>query len=189
MTLDLTALTDGELAALSIAGRDTAFAEIMRRHREPLYRIIGNNIGDADEALDVVQESFVAAHRALVRYEPDRPMRRWLVTIALNKCRDWRRRRAVRRLFTFALPLDDTSNQVAEDRALPDAEAADREEMARLSRAIAELPTALREPLILHTIDQLSQAETAAILSISEKAVETRIRRARAKLAERLGRG
>jgi RNA polymerase sigma-70 factor (ECF subfamily) len=189
VTLDLTALTDGELAALSIAGRDSAFAEIMRRHREPLYRIIANNIGDTDEALDLVQESFVAAHRALVRYEPDRPMRRWLVTIALNKCRDWRRRRAVRRLFAFALPLDDTSKQIAEDRTLPDAEAADREEMARLSRAIAELPAALREPLILHTIDQLSQADTAAILSISEKAVETRIRRARAKLAERLGRG
>jgi len=189
VTLDLTALTDGELAALSIAGRDSAFAEIMRRHREPLYRIIANNIGDADEALDLVQESFVAAHRALVRYEPDRPMRRWLVTIALNKCRDWRRRRAVRRLFAFALPLDDTSKQIAEDRTLPDAEAAGREEMARLSRAIAELPAALREPLILHTIDELSQGETAAILSISEKAVETRIRRARAKLAERLGRG
>lgn len=95
-----------------------------------------------------------------------------------------RRRRPIR----VRAAADDTSNQIAEDRTLPDAEAADREEMARLSRAIAELPAALREPLILHTIDELSQAETAAILSISEKAVETRIRRARAKLAERFGR-
>jgi len=188
VTLDLASLTDGELAALSIAGRDAAFAEIMRRHREPVYRIIAANIGDADEALDLVQEAFVSAHRALARYQPDRPMRRWLATIALNKCRDWRRRRAVRRLLAFALPLDDASIQIPEDRVLPDDEVADREEMARVSRAIAELPAALREPLVLHTLQELSQAETAATLAISEKAVETRIRRARAKLAERLGR-
>lgn len=188
MNLDLASLNDGELAALSIAGRDTAFAEIMRRHRESIYRIIAGNIGNADEALDLVQETFVAAHRALARYERDRPMRRWLATIALNKCRDWRRRRAVRRLFAFALPLDDSSTQIAEDRAVLDDEIAGRHEMARVSRAIAELPAALREPLVLHTLQGLSQAETAATLSISEKAVETRIRRARAKLAERLDR-
>jgi len=189
VSLDLASLDDAELAALSIAGRDAAFAEIMRRHREPVYRIIAGNIGDPDEALDLVQETFVAAHRALARYETDRPMRRWLATIALNKCRDWRRRRAVRRLFAFALPLDDTSSQVAEDRALPDGEVADRQEMSRVSRAIAELPAPLREPLVLHTVQDLSQAETAAILSISEKAVETRVRRARARLAELLAKG
>lgn len=189
MTLDLASLTDGELAALSIAGRDTAFAEIMRRYREPVYRIVAANIGDPDEALDLVQECFVSAHRALRRYEPDRPMRPWLAAIALNKCRDWRRRRAVRRLFALALPLDDASIQIPEDRALPDDEVADREELARVSRAIADLPATLREPLVLHTLQELSQAETAATLAISEKAVETRIRRARAKLVERLGRG
>jgi RNA polymerase sigma factor (sigma-70 family) len=184
VTLDLTALNDGELAALSIAGRDTAFAEIMRRYREPIYRVVAGNIGDPDEALDLVQESFVSAHRALGRYEPDRPMRRWLTAIALNKCRDWRRRRAVRRLFAFALPLDDSTTQVAEERSLPDAEVAGRQELARVSRAIADLPAALREPLVLRTLQDMSQAETAATLSISEKAVETRVRRARAKLAE-----
>ncbi len=186
MTLDLASLTDGELAALSLAGRDTAFAEIMCRYREPLYRIIANNIGDADEALDLVQESFLAAHRALARYEADRPMRRWLATIALNKCRDWRRRRTVRRLFAFALPLEGGAVQVAEDRSLPDAEVAGRQELARVARAIADLPVSLREPLVLRTLQDMSQAETAATLSISEKAVETRVRRARAKLAERL---
>jgi RNA polymerase sigma-70 factor (ECF subfamily) len=186
VTLDLTLLTDGELAALSVAGRDTAFAEIMRRYREPIYRIIAGNIGDADEALDLVQESFVSAHRALARYQVDRPMRRWLATIALNKCRDWRRRRAVRRLFAFALPLEDDAGRVTDDRSLPDAEVAARQELVRVSRAIAELPASLREPLVLRTFQDLSQAETAATLSISEKAVETRVRRARARLAERL---
>lgn len=186
MSLDLSSLSDGELAALSLGGRQTAFAEIMRRHRDVLYRLIVGNIADSEEALDLVQETFVAAHRALVRYDRMRPMRHWLATIALNKCRDWHRRRAVRRLFAFALPLAAGGNEVPEDRALPDAEAADRAELRRVAAAIAELPVALREPLVLRTIDDLSQAETAAMLGITEKAVETRVRRARARLSERL---
>jgi RNA polymerase sigma-70 factor (ECF subfamily) len=189
VSLDLPALSDGELSALSLGGRQTAFAEIMRRHRDALYRLIVANIADPEEALDLVQETFVAAHRALGRYDSARPMRGWLSTIALNKCRDWRRRRAVRRLFAFALPLDAGSAEVAEDRALPDKQAADRAEVRRVAAAIAELPAALREPLVLRTVEDMSQAETAALLGITEKAVENRVRRARARLSERLRRG
>lgn len=189
MSLDLSALNDGDLAALSLGGRQAAYAEIMRRHRDALYRLVVGNIGDPEEALDLVQETFVAAHQALARYDGSRPMRRWLSTIALNKCRDWRRRRAVRRMFAFALPLDASSAEVAEDRVLPDAEAADREEVRRVTSAIAQLPRPLREPLVLRAVEGLSQAETAAILGITEKAVETRVRRARASLSEQLERG
>ncbi len=184
MSLDLSAQDDGELAALSIGGCQAAYAEIMRRHRGMIYRIVPGNIGNAEEALDLVQETFIAAHRALGRYDASRPMRRWLATIALNKCHDWRRRRAVRRLFAFALPLDASSAEIADDKALPDTEAAARAEVLRVAGAIAELPEALREPLVLHAVQNLSQAETAAILGITEKAVETRVRRGRAKLSE-----
>lgn len=186
MTLDVAALTDGELAALSLAGRQTAFAEILRRHREPIYRIVVGNVADSDEALDLVQETFVSAWRALRRYDPERPMRGWLTTIALNKCRDWGRRRAVRRLFARALPLDGGVERVAEDRALPDAEAADRAELARTSLVIADLPATLREVLVLRTLEGLNQAEAAGALGISEKAVETRLYRARQLLRDRL---
>lgn len=188
MTFDTAGLSDGDLAALSLAGRQAAFAELMRRHREPIYRIILGNIGDADEALDLVQESFVAAYQALRRYDSERPMRAWLTTIALNKCRDWARRRAVRRLFSRAVPLDDDSRRVADDRVSPEVEAEDRAELARASRAISELPGSLREVLVLRTLEGLSQAEAASVLGLSEKAVETRLRRARQRLAEQLGR-
>ena len=63
----------------------------------------------------------------------------------------------------------------------------DRQELDRVARAIADLPMTLKEPLVLRIIEGLSQAETAAILSISEKAVETRLYRARAKLLDSLG--
>ncbi len=188
MSLDWTTLSEGELATLSIAGRQAAFVEIMRRHRQSIFRTVQSCCGDADEALDLVQETFVAAHQALPRYDGDRSMRAWLSTIAINKCRDWGRKRTVRRLLSFAVPLGSEAEAVADDGQAIDDVASDRQELDRVSRAISRLPRNLKEPLVLRTIEGLSQAETAAVLSISEKAVETRLYRARAKLLERFSR-
>jgi RNA polymerase sigma factor (sigma-70 family) len=186
VSLDYTALSDGELAALSLVGRDAAFAEIVHRHRQAVFRLIRSYIGDADEALDLSQDTFIAAHRALRRYDQTRPLRTWLSAIALNKCRDWSRKRTVRRLLSFAVPIGAEAEAVADDRAGVDVAAADRQELDRVSRAIAQLPAVLKEPLILRTIEGLSQAETAAILLVSEKTIETRLYRARAKLLKKL---
>jgi RNA polymerase sigma-70 factor (ECF subfamily) len=179
--------TDGELAALSLAGRHSAFAEIVHRHKEPLHRLVARIIGDDDEALDIVQEAFVAAYRALASYDMGRPMRAWLSRIAINKARDWRRRRAVRRLIWTILPLDRPSDATDETPSVETVAGA-REELNRVAVAIATLPSNLRETLVLRTIEGLSQAETAETLGISEKAVETRLYRARQKLADRINR-
>lgn len=188
MSLDWPALTDGELAALSIAGRQAAFVEIMHRHRQPVFRLARACIGDPDEALDLVQETFVAAHQALHRYDGNRSMRAWLSTIAINKCRDWARKRKVRRLLWFAMPIDGQAEAVADDQVAIDDAAADRQELDQVTRAISTLPMSLKEALVLRTIEGLSQAETAGVLSISEKAVETRLYRARARLLEKMDR-
>jgi RNA polymerase sigma-70 factor (ECF subfamily) len=187
MSLDWTTLTEGELATLSIAGRQAAFAEIMRRHRQPIFRMVRACVGEADEALDLLQETFVAAHQALPRYDGDRSMRAWLSTIAINKCRDWGRKRTVRRFLAFAAPIGREAEAVADERRAIDDAAGDRQELDRVTRAISTLPANLKEPLVLRTIEGLTQAETAAVLSISERAVETRLYRARSSLLERLG--
>ena len=186
MSLDWTVLSDGELATLSLAGRQAAFAEIMRRHGQAIFRLSRGCIGDPDEALDLSQETFVAAYRAIGRYDGARPMRTWLSAIALNKCRDWTRKRKVRRFLSFAAPIGTDAEAIADDQVAVDDAASDRQELDRVRRAIAELPASLKEPLVLHTIEGLSQADTAAVLAISEKAVETRLYRARAKLLEKL---
>ena len=186
MSLDWTGLSDGELAALSAAGRQAAFAEIMQRHGPAVFRLVRSCVGEADEALDLLQDTFVAAHNALSRYDGERPMRTWLSTIALNKCRDWGRKRTVRRFLAFAGPIDAEAKAILDDQVAIDDATGDRQELARVERAIADLPNALKETLVLRTIEGLSQSETAAVLSISEKAVETRLHRARTKLLEKL---
>ena len=69
MRCDPAECSDGELAALTIAGRQEAFVEIMRRHREPLYRTIKGYVGDPEDALDLVQDSLVAAYKRLDTYD------------------------------------------------------------------------------------------------------------------------
>jgi len=185
VTLDLGGCSDGELAALALAGRQAAYGELMHRHRDGVYRLVRGHTGDADAALDVTQQSFVAAFSALARYDGARPFRSWIARIALNKCHDWARRRAVRRFFSFAFPID-AADQVADDDASPETLLEDRQELRRTMSAIAALPVPLKDVLILRTIDGLSQPETAAVLGISEKAVETRLYRARIKLTDML---
>src|SRR3546814_2856221 len=73
----------------------------MRRHRGSVFRLLRSNVGDADAAVDLTQQSFIAAFSALHSYDGERPFRLWISRIAINKARDWARRRAVRRFFTF----------------------------------------------------------------------------------------
>lgn len=181
MNLELAACSDGELATLALAGRQPAYRELMRRHRDAVFRLLRGHTGDDDAALDLTQQSFIAAFAALGRYERDRPFRSWITRIAINKARDWARRRAVRRMFTFARPLDEAVD-VADTSVNAEEELADRRELARVMAGISILPASLKDTLLLRTVEGLSQTETASTLQISEKAVETRLYRARAQL-------
>lgn len=92
---------DAALVEEALAGEERSFSALMRRHKEDLYRFIRLYVGDRGEAYDLLQEAFVAAWRNLKRYDSGRPFRAWLRGIAMNKCRDWARRRKVRQFFTL----------------------------------------------------------------------------------------
>lgn len=185
MSLDLSDCSDGELAALALAGRQAAYSMLMQRHRDVVYRILRGLVGDGDAALELTQQAFIAAFGALKRFDGDRPFQAWIARIAVNKARDWARRRKVRRFFTFARPIDEALT-IADPAAGSDLMLADRAELQRAMTAIAQLSPGLKDVLVLRTIEGMSQAETAEILGISAKAVETRLYRARMKLQEML---
>lgn len=173
---------DNRLIAAALGGDNGAFTQLMQRHKAPLYRFIRRYVGDADEAFDLVQETFVSAWSALDSFDQKRPFPVWLRRIALNKCRDWSRRRQVRHFFFGAAPLE-----AADKLPISTAEDNDQqEELRALDQAIAALPTALKEPLLLTVFEDMSQAEAAALLGISIKAVETRIYRAKQRLRDSL---
>ena len=174
---------DPVLVRGALADDAQAARALVERHREAIYRLARAATGDAEEAFDITQETFVAAFGALSRYDPARPFRGWIVAIALNKCRDRARRQAVRRFLGLPMP-ENAAEWIADDAPSPEAQAASREELATVARAIAALPSALKDVLILRTIEGMSQQETAEALGISAKAVETRLYRARQKLSD-----
>lgn len=179
---------DGALARRAAGGEARAFDALMARHKAPLHRFALRYLGDEQAALEIVQEAFVAAWANLARYDAERPFTPWLRRIALNKCRDWSRRRAVRRLV-----FGDRDLEAPEARTRPDpapgaeAELIRTQRLAALRRAIDGLPLRLREPLVLTALEGMSQQEAAEVLGVTVKAVETRVHRARRKLAQTLG--
>lgn len=182
MSITLAGGSDAELVVLALGGSQDAYRELLARHREPIYRLVRASTGDQHEAVDLTQETFVAAFSALNRFDMTRSFPVWLRQIALNKCRDWARRRRLRTILWRTAPID-AAHDMPDDSVPADIQTADRAELARVNKAIMRLPSRLRETLILRTIEGLSQAETAEVMRISEKAVETRLYRARSKLA------
>lgn len=169
-------------------GDRAAFSRLMTATKGDLHRFITRYVGDPDEALDLTQETYAAAWLSIRRYDPDRPFGAWLRTIALNKCRDWSRRRRVRRLVRGVMGLDAPEAMAVGDPA-PGAEDRidDRRRLERLNRALRELPDGQRAPLLLAVLEGRSHAEIGQILGLSSKAVELRIARARKALLDRLG--
>ena len=182
---DASGESDPQLVASALAGRQTAYAVLMARHRDAVFRLARHHTGVEGEALDVTQEAYIAAFASLAKFDAARPFRAWIMRIAVNKCRDWARRRAVRRLFRMARPIEDAFD-VADQGLDPEAEAISRRELARVSAAVAALPANLKDPLILCRLEGMSMSEAAEVLGLTEKAVETRIYRARQKLSEML---
>jgi len=178
-------LTDAILAGRAARGDERAFAALVTRYKVTLYQFIRRYVGDAEEAYDLLQQTYVSAWLAMARYDTARALRPWLLAIALNKCRDHGRKiKMTRLLFGFR------AYEAAEHLADPSMNAEDGlmrdERFHALTKAIAGLPRQLKEPLLLTVYGNLSQADAGRQLGISAKAVETRISRARQKLAESL---
>lgn len=182
----MTGATEQEDAALveeALAGQERSFSMLMRQHKEDLYRFIRLYVGDSGEAHDLVQEAFVAAWRNLRQYDSTRPFRAWLRGIALNKCRDWGRRRKVRQFFYFASDIETTGRHVPAPEL--NTESGEHEEqLGQLETAIAALPDGLKAPLLLTVIEGHSHKEAGLLLGMSAKAVEVRIYRAKQALRQ-----
>lgn len=178
---------DAELARAAAGGDDQAYAELVGRHKDGLYRLLRRYVGDPDDAYEAAHEAFIAAWSALDRYDSSRSFGAWLKTIAINKARDRGRRLAVRRFFFGAKSLEDSGAYDVEDAAAPaDARVMRSQTHAALDRAIAQLPDALRGPLVLTALEGCSHHEAGEILGLSAKTVEMRAYRARKILAQTL---
>ena len=177
--------SDGELVALALHGDDPAFSALMTRHKGWAYQFVRRYVGNSADAYDVLQDTFFAAWRALNRYDSDRPFEFWLRRIALNKCRDRNRREAVRRL--IGIRGEDVPD-ISDSAPGPQQQAEQDQEVRQLEAHIGQLPRSLMEPLLLTALEGMTQEEAGRLLGVSAKSVETKVYRARLRLAEMYGR-
>ena len=192
MTAQEAAPSDEALALRAQQGERHAFDLLIQRHKSALYRIVRRYVGDADEAYDILQDALVSVWEGLHRFDARRSFLAWTRVIALNKCRDFSRRRRFRRLILEAFgsePAPDASPAPPEQDENQAAAAREDQRLRRLDEAIAALPALYKDPLVLTTAGGLSQEATAAILKTTPKAVEMRLRRARQRLTEKLNPG
>lgn len=169
--------------------RESAFAEIHRRHAPRSLRLAHRVLGDADLAADVVQEAFLSVVRKGPRFEERARFTSWLFRIVLNRAIDLRRR--VRRG-----PLtgpgagdagDDPFAAIRAQGAGPAATARDAERAEIVRAAIARLSPKLMEIVVLRYPEGMSYEEIGELLDLPPGTVRSRLNRAHAALRELLG--
>jgi RNA polymerase sigma-70 factor (ECF subfamily) len=167
-------------------GDSSAFRRLVETHMRAVYALGYRLLGDADDADDVAQETFVRAYRALDRYDERYSFYTWLraiaTRVALNEIAKRKRRRTDR-----GEAFDTATDTVADDRADAVEALADVELRARVQTGLASLPEEYRAVLVLRAEQQMSYAEIAAALDVPVGTVMSRLHRGRSLLRRALG--
>jgi RNA polymerase sigma factor (sigma-70 family) len=182
-------LAEGEADVESVlvqraaSGETAAFRLLLERYQGDVYRCCLHWLGDREDAQEVCQDAFIKAWQALPDYEHRGRLRAWVLRIALNLCRDRvRSRSAGQSRLTISLEISEIEAVCIGLR--PDDASIWRSDLEKLARGLAALPEGLRLPLVLCSIEGLSQEECAEVVGLSVRAVEGRIHRARKQVLE-----
>ena len=166
-------------------GEAKAFDELYTRHAPVIYRLGWAILQQSQSAEDVVQETFLRAHKARQRFDPSRAsFGTWLYQIALNYCRSHLRRK---HLLTIPwLRQNEETPELPDGRPGPEATALRGEYRRILWEAVQSLSAPLREVIILHYYMELPAVEIAVMLNCPEGTIYSRLHNARRRLAEAL---
>lgn len=149
------------------AGDRAAFETLFARHVAGVRGYLARSTGSAAAAEDLTQQTFLSLVRAQDRYRPSLRFKSWLYAIATNAARDWRRRGHERVTPTGEVPEEAVDAPAPRDAGLERA----------VHSALAQLPDAQREAILLHRFEGLSFAEIAELAQVSESAVKVRAHR------------
>jgi RNA polymerase sigma-70 factor (ECF subfamily) len=180
-TVQLDLLLDAQVVERVRAGETGLYEAIMRRYNQRLYRIARSIVGDAGEAEDVVQDAYVRAYINLGQFAGTAQFSTWLTRIAIHEALARVRQR--KRMSDGAGSMDSEKFDRIEnlESSMPDPEeqASEKESAAILEAAVDALPARLRAVFMMREIQEMSTAETAECLGLTEETVKIRLFRAR----------
>ncbi len=181
---------DYALVAEAKAGSYESFEELVNRYESKIYRLGLNITGNPQDAEDVLQEAFLKAFQHLPEFRADSRFYTWLVRIAVNEAlMKLRKRRSDK-----SVQIQDEVNEegevlpreFADWKPNPEQIYAQAEIETILRDAAQTLPPPYRTVFLLRDVEDLSTAETAAVLGLTEGTVKARLFRARLMLREEL---
>ena len=179
------ALTDQQLVRRVLAGETALFETLVHRHSQRVYRAARAILRSDDEAADVVQETYLKAYRNLKQFAGQAKFSTWLIKIAIHEARARGRRNKTRAtLRPVVAPGPDREEPT--DEPDPEKLALVGEVRTILEAAIDSLPDLYRAVFVMRGVEELSTADTAACLKLSEDVVKTRLRRARALMRKKI---
>ncbi len=173
--------TDDELVARVVDGDVDAFATLVERYKRPVYTLAYRMLGNAADAEDAAQETFVRAYTRLGTYQPGGKFGAWLAAICSHWCLDLLRLRR-RRVQTVALGKVPESDRFIEVGNEPEERALARDAANDVGRWLDALSPSYRAVLVLRYLHDLSYNEIADALGEPVAAVRMRLFRARRQL-------
>ena len=181
----LEAWTDEDAVSHVLTRNTDAFEVIMRRYNQRLYRVALGIVGNPAEAEDVMQDAYVRAFEHLAQFEHRAKFSTWLARIAVHEALARVRRKrstaSIEDLFatTGELTMPSTNPN-------PEQEAGRRQARELVEKALLSLQADYRIVIVLRDIEQMSTAEAAEVLDISQENLKVRLSRARAVFREQL---
>ena len=161
------------------------FDTLYKDHVDLIYRFAHRLCGEVEAAKDLVQETFLNAYRGLSQFRGDAQISTWLYTIASRACLRMRRRRkgAPDRELSLEEFIPTTEGefrlQIPVDGLNPEDALQNKQLRAALDAAIAQLPKQYKMVLVLRDMEGLSAKEVGTIMGLNERAVKSRLHRAR----------
>jgi RNA polymerase sigma-70 factor (ECF subfamily) len=184
---------DLELVRRAKGGDKQAYEELVLRHQRRAFNVAYRILGDYDEALDITQDAFIQVYRSLAGFREESRFSYWLLTIAVNLCRNrlrqWKRR-ARNRTASIDEPIRCEDSEVRMEITDPSPSALDnvtaRQTGALIREEMMSLDEEFRTVLVLRELQEMSYEEIGTVLGIAAGTVKSRLHRGRGELRDRL---
>ena len=187
---DSMAKTTDQLLVERVQGGDrTAFDTLVRKYQHKIVKLVSRYVYEPAEALDIAQETFIKAYRALPRFRGDSAFYTWLYRIAINTAKNHlvaEGRRPVDQQMDLQDPEQYDLNARLKEVATPESLLHTDEIQATVEAAIQDLPEELRTAIVLRELEGMSYEEIAAAMDCPVGTVRSRIFRAREAITIRL---
>lgn len=177
--------SDNELIDKIIAGDIDAYADIIKRYQDKIFRYVYTRVYDYDEACDMTQDIFLITMESLKTFRKESQFSTWLFSIAVNYCKNHRRKNR-HKVYSINTTENELEIQIPDIRENQEELVITNESLHIMLEELYKLPEDYRDILVLRDIEGESYATIAQMLHLSLANVKVRIHRGREMLKSRL---